>query len=85
MMSSNHKIAPPETPTAQAETAPQGPVQAETCVCLIDVPLRARILLPKRTTKQLGDRSPSGLSTQASTPTKQLLRNGLFVTRLAAH
>ena len=56
-------------------TAPQGPTQAERYVCRMDVPLRAWILLLKRTTKQLGEHSPSGLSTQASTPSKRLLRN----------
>jgi len=41
-----------------------------------------RVLLPciamacKRTTKQLAEYSPSGLSTQGSTPTKLLIRNG---------
>ena len=52
-------------------------------VCLIDVRLKARVLLPKRTTKQPGERSPSGLSIQASTPTKQLIRNSSLGMRLA--
>ena len=43
------------------------------------VPIRAQILSPKRTTKQLAERSSSGLSTQV----KRLIRNGSFGTRFA--
>ena len=64
---------PPETPCGTA-----GPNTGRNLHTIDVFRLKEQALLLKPTTKQLGERLPSVLSTQGSIPTKRLIRDNWF-------